>query len=87
MTRVYADGIIGGDRLPDFLPLAPGWDWYQFSDGTFSSRWIADHPAVSCNTYPVGTIFVCTHCGKTDTNKFVIRAHNRVINQREGQAA
>ena len=54
-----------GDRKPEHIPLAEGWDWYQFSDGMYSTRWVTN-----------GTIFRCTNCGKEFGSRFSVRTHN-----------
>ena len=53
------------DRHPLNLPLADGWEWYRFSDGMLSSRWITN-----------GEVYRCTHCGLESTSFYSIRRHN-----------
>ena len=53
------------DRKPVHIPLAEGWDWYQFADRKYSTRWITN-----------GTIFRCTNCGKEVPTKYGVRTHN-----------
>jgi hypothetical protein len=71
MRDYDSNGWCAMDRKPEHLPLAEGWDWYPFTDGTYSTRWIMKGPARQ-----PGTIYRCTSCGMETPKYRAIRVHN-----------